>query len=200
MFGCKPVRQLSLLFSAAFMLMFLVSKTSYAEGKDFHSPCFNISLASNISLTSKTEDKDNGFYRYVFSSAGGDDAELQIRVIVSNRKPEAGQSIEGFQIASIGAMSAMFMDANKLYEYIGTPKNKKVLSEQPYQLKIGSTSFAGATMYFGNTDASFLVTRANDMTYAFTLVSKNSNDQIREDNLKALTEQLQAIKLKICSE
>src|SRR4029079_12022491 len=112
--------------------------------------------ADNLNLISKTEEKDNGFYRYVFASSNNDDAELQMRVIVSSKSPERNQSLEAFQTASIGAMSAMFMDSNKLYQYISTPENQKVLSQKPYKLKLGNASFAGATMYFGNMDVSFL--------------------------------------------
>ncbi len=49
-------------------------------------------------------------------------------------------------------------------------------------------------MYFGNVDASFLVTRSHNMTYAFTLISQSSNAQTRKNNLKVLTKQLQSIK------
>jgi len=97
-------------------------------------------------------------------------------------------------VASIGAMSAMFMDTYGLYQYINTPENQKVLSGKPYQLTLGSATYAGATMYFGDIDASFLVTYSHDMTYAFTLISKNSNAETRKNNLKMLTEQLRSIK------
>ncbi|OAI50047.1 hypothetical protein AYO45_00260 [Gammaproteobacteria bacterium SCGC AG-212-F23] len=188
------------LFFISFIMLLGFSINAYAKNKDFHSSCFDISLADNLNLIEKTEEKNNGFYRYIFSSANNENAALQMRVIVSNKKPEANQSLEDFQTAAIGAMTSMFMDSYKLYQYINTPENKKVLSEKPYQLKLGNTSLTGATMYFGNIDASFLVTRANNMTYAFTLVSKNNNAQIRKNNLKALTEQLQSIKFYSCFE
>lgn len=179
--------------------MFLsLSNSIYAKG--FDSPCFEISLNNNLNLISKTEEKNDGFYRYVFASSNNDDPEQQIRAIVSNKKPEGGQSLEDFQVASIGAMSAMFMDSYKLYQYINTPENQKVLSGKPYKLKLSDTTFAGATMYFGNIDASFLVTRSHNMTYAFTLISKNSHAQTRKNNLKILTRQLQSIKFQSCSE
>lgn len=181
------------------VVLLIFSTSIYAKDNNFHSPCFDISMDNNLNLISKTEEKNNGFYRYVFASSNNDDAQLQMRVIVSNKKPEAVQSIEDFQVATIGAMSAMFMDSYKLYQYISTPENKKVLSEKPYKLKLGDTDFAGATMYFGDIDASFLVTRSFNMTYAFTLISKDSNEQIRKNNLKLLTGLLQSIKFQSCS-
>lgn len=182
------------------VMLLSLSTNIYAKSKGFDSPCFAISLDNNLNLISKTEEKNDGFYRYVFASSNNDDAEQQMRVIVSNKKPEAGQSLEDFQVASIGAMSAIFMDSYKLYQYINTPENQKVLSKKPYTLKLGDAVFAGATMYFGNMDASFLVTRSYNMTYAFTLISKRSDAQIRKNNLKKLTSQLQSIKFQSCSE
>ena len=182
------------------IMLLSLSTSVYAKNKGFDSPCFAISLGNNLNLISKTEEKNDGFYRYVFASSSNDDAEQQMRVIVSSKKPEAGQSLEDFQVASLGAMSAMFMDSYKLYQYINTPENQKVLGEKPYKLKLGDTTFAGATMYFGNMDASFLVTRSHNMTYAFTLISKNSNAQLRKNNLKMLTRQLQSIQYQSCSE
>jgi hypothetical protein len=88
----------------------------------------------------------------------------------------------------------MFMESYKLYQYINSPQNQKVLKEKPYQVELGGVSFAGATMYFGDTDASFLVGRTNGRTFAVTLISKNSDEKIRQDNLKILTEQLRNIK------
>jgi hypothetical protein len=93
----------------------------------------------------------------------------------------------------------MFIDSYKLYQYLNTPENQKVLSRKPYKLKVGNSSFAQATMYLGNIDASFLLTRSHDMTYAFTLLSKNNNKQIRKNNLKTLVGQLQSIKFQSCS-
>lgn len=195
----NPFHVVSALIGISSMLLSF-STSAYAKNKGFDSPCFAVSFGNKRNLISKTEEKNNGFYRYVFASSTSDDAEQQMRVIVSNKKPEAGQSLEDFQVASIGAMSAMFMDSYKLYQYINTPENQKVLSGKPYKLKLGDTTFAGATMYFGNIDASFLVTRSHNMTYAFTLISKNSNVQIRKNNLKILTRQLQSIKFQSCSE
>ena len=86
------------------------------------------------------------------------------------------------------------MDSNRLYQYINTPENQKVLRQKPYKLTLGNASFAVATMYFGNVDASFLVTCSHNMTYAFTLISQSSNLQTRTNNLKILTKQLQSIK------
>ena len=122
-----------------------------------------------------------------------------MRVIVSKKKPEGNQSLDDFQTASIGAMSAMFMDSYKLYQYINTPENQQVLRNKPSKLKLGNASFAKATMYFGNIDASFLVTRSHNMTYAFTLISKNSNEQKRKNNLNILLEQLKSIKFNLGS-
>ena len=194
----NPFHVVKTLIVISTMLLSL-STSVYAKNEVFDSPCFAISLGNNLNLISKTEEKNNGFYRYVFASSTNDNAEQQIRVIVSNKKPEAGQSLEDFQLDSIGAMSAMFMDSYKLYQYINTPENQKVLSGKPYKLMVGNIAFAGATMYFGNMDASFLVTRSDNMTYAFTLISKNSDEQIRKNNLKMLTEQLQSIKFQSCS-
>jgi hypothetical protein len=197
----QAFRLSKILFLAASMLMlFGVSATHYAKRRDFHFACFNISLVENLNLILKTEEKNNGFYRYIFASSNSDAAEQQIRVIVSTKNPEANQSLVDFQLASIGAMSAMFMDSYGLYQYIDTPENQKVLSGKPYTLNLGKESFAGATMYFGDTDASFLVARSHNMTYAFTLISKNSNEQVRKNNLKALIEQLQSIQFLSCSE
>ncbi len=182
------------------VISIIFSTNVYAKNNEFESPCFAISLGNNLNLISKTEEKNAGFYRYVFASSNNDAADQQMRVIVSSKKPEAGQSLEDFQVAALGAMSAMFMDSYKLYQYINTPENQKVLSEKPYKLKLGDSVFAGTTMYFGNMDASFLVTRSNNMTYAFTLISNNSNAQIRKNNLKMLTGQLQAIKFQSCFE
>ncbi len=176
-----------------------ISTCVYAKSNKFHSPYFDISLAENLKLISKTEQKSDGFYRYVFGSSSSNDAELQMRVIVSSKSPESNQSLEDFETASIGAMSAMFMDSNKLYQYINTRENQKVLSQKPYKSKLGNASFAGTTMYFGNVDASFLVTRSHNMTYAFTLISQSSNEQTRKNNLKVLTKQLQSLKFKSAS-
>lgn len=180
-------------------ILFGFSTSVLANDKNFGSACFNISMDSNLKLISKMEEKNNGFYHYVFASSKNNDAAQQIRVIVSEKKPEAGQSLEDFQATTIGMMSAMFMDSYKLSQYIDTPENKKVLSEKPYKLKLGDITFAGATMYFGDTDASFLVTRSHNMTYAFTLISKNSNEQVRKKNLKMLTKQLESITFLSCS-
>lgn len=182
------------LLAVSIIMLLSISTSVYAKSKDFHSPNFDMSLADNLNLISKTEEKDNGFYRYVFASSNNDDAALQMRVIVSNKQPENNQSLEDFQTASIGAMSTMFMDSNKLYQYINTPENQKVLGQKPYKLTLGNASFAGATMYFGNVVASFLVTRSHNMTYAFTLISRSNNAQTRKNNLKVLTKQLQSIK------
>lgn len=182
------------------MALFSISSDVYAKNTNFHSPCFNISLPDNLKLALKDEKKGDGFYLYVFSAAGSNDDALQIRVIVSKKQPEAGQSLEDFQTASIGAMSVMFIDTFKLYQYLNIPENKKTLGSKPYKLKLGNASLAGATMYLGNIDVSFLVTRPYDMTYAFTLVSRSNNEQTRKDHLKLLTEQLQSIEFLSCSE
>jgi hypothetical protein len=195
----RPFHVVKTLLAVLIIMMLSISASVYAKSKDFHSPNFDMSLATNLNLISKTEEKNNGFYRYTFASSNNDDAELQIRVIVSSKSPESNQSLEDFETASIGAMSAMFMDSNKLYQYINTPENQKVLSQKPYKLKLGSASFAGVTMYFGNIDASFLVTRSHNMTYAFTLISQSSNEQTRKNNLKLLTNQLQSIKFNSAS-
>jgi|GEM_PF-6248899 len=197
MFRKSPFCIIQILIVIPMMLLSL-STSTYAKNKDFDSPCFDISLVSHLNLVTKVE-KNNGFYLYVFASSNKDNAELQTRIIVSNKKPEAGQSLEDFQTTSIGAMSVMFVEAYKLYQYMDTPENRKVLSRKPYKLSLGGTTFSGATMYFGNIDASFLVVRPNDKTYAVTLVSQNSNEQIRKKNLEMLKEQLQSIKFKSCA-
>lgn len=190
----RPFHVVKTLLAVSIIMWLSIATSVYAKSKDFHSPNFDLSLANNLNLISKTEEKNNGFYRYVFASSNKDNAALQMRVIVSNKQPENNQSLEDFQTASIGAMSTMFMDSNKLYQYINTSENQKVLRQKPYKLTLGNTSFAGATMYFGNVDASFLVTRSHNMTYAFTLISQSSNAQTRKNNLKVLTKQLQSIK------
>lgn len=86
------------------------------------------------------------------------------------------------------------MDSYHLSEYLNSPENKKVLSSKPNKIKLGGTIYAGVTMYFGNTDASFLVTNYKNMTYAFTLISRDSSKQLRENNLQTLTKQLGSIK------
>lgn len=91
-------------------------------------------------------------------------------------------------------MSVMFIDSYGLYQYLNTPQNKKILGNKLSKFKVGDTTFAGMTMCFGNIDASFLVTNLHSMTYAFTLISKNGNEQTRKNNLKLLTNQLQSIK------
>lgn len=194
----NPFHIVKTLISISIILLSF-STSVYAKNINFDSPCFIISLSNNLNLIYKTEEKNNGFFRYVFASSNNDDAEQQMRVIVSNKEPEAGQSLEDFQVASIGAMSAMFVDSYKLYQYINTPENQKVLNRKPYKLKLGDTNFAGAAMYFGDMDATFLVTRSHNMTFAFTLISKNSNVKIRKNNLKILTTQLQSIKFQSCS-
>lgn len=196
MLRIKPLLSLAL----AFVFLLGLSVVGYAESKNFHTPCFDISLVNNLNLISKTEEKNGGFYRYVFASSNSDNAELQMRVIVSNKKPEAGQSLKDFQVASIGAMSAMFMDAYNLYEYINTPQNQKVLRSKPSQTQLNKNLFIGMTMYFGAMDASFWVTRSYDMTYAFTLVSKNSDETKRKNNLKMITEQLESVKFHSCNQ
>ena len=174
----------------------LLSSTAldYARSDKFHSPYFDMTLPKNLKLISKTELKNDGFYRYVFGSSSGDDAELQMRMIVSSKKPENGQSLEEFQTSAISNMSVMFMDSYNLYGYLNTPENQKVLSGKPGKLKLGAITFAGVTMYFGSIDISFLVTNVRNMTYAFTLISKNTNEQARKNNLNILTKQLQSIK------
>lgn len=176
------------------IILLSISTFVYAESDKFHSPYFDVTLPRNLKLISKTEQKNDGFYRYVFASSSGEDADLQMRVIVSSKKPENGQSLEEFQTSAISNMSVMFMDSYKLYGYLNTPENQKVLRGKPSKLKLGATTFAGVTMYFGSIDASFLVTNARNRTYAFTLISKNTNEQARKNNLNILTKQLQSIK------
>lgn len=188
----KSLRILNALTSIIMLLS--ISTLVYAGSNKFHSPYFDMTLPKNLKLMSKTEQKKDGFYRYVFGSSSGDDAELQMRVIVSSKMPANGQSLEEFQTEAISNMSVMFMDSYKLYGYLNTPENQKVLSSKSSKLKLGAARFTGVTMYFGNIDASFLVTNAHSMTYAFTLISKNTNEQARKNNLNILTKQLQSIK------
>lgn len=175
-------------------MLFSLSTIVYAKDNVFHSPYFDISLTNSLNLISKTEDPKNGFYRYVFASSNSNNAALQMRVIVSSKKPSENQSLEDFQTDAIGHMSALFMDSYGLYQYISKPENQKVLSSKPNQLKLGNKTFAEATLYFGNIDVSFLVTNSDNMTYAFTLISKDDNEQIRKKNLQMLIRQLQSIK------
>lgn len=189
------IRSFSILnILTSIILLLGISTFVYAKSDKFHSPYFDMTLPKNLKLISKTEQKNDGFYRYVFGSSSGDDAELQMRVIVSSKKPENGQSLEEFQTGAISNMSVMFMESYKLYGYLNTPENQKVLGSKPGKLKLGATTFAGVTMYFGSIDASFLVTNSHNMTYAFTLISKNINEQARKNNLNILTRQLQSIK------
>ena len=139
-------KRFCVLFTASIIMLLSVATTGYAKNKNFNSPCFGIALTSNLKLISNTEERNHGFYHYVFASSNNDGSELQMRVIVSNKKPEISQSLEDFQVASIGAMSTMFMDSYKLYQYINTPENQKVLSKKPYKLTVGNSSFAQATM------------------------------------------------------
>ena len=88
------------LLAVSIIMLLSITTSVYAKNKDFHSPNFDLSLADNLNLISKTEEKNNGFYRYVFASSNKDKAALQLRVIVSNKKPENNQSLEDFQIAS----------------------------------------------------------------------------------------------------
>ena len=175
-------------------LLLSISALVYARSNKFHSPYFDLALAKNLKLISKTEQRNDGFNRYVFSSSSGDNVELQMRVIVSSKKPENGQSLADFQTCAVANMSVMFVESNGLYQYLRAQENKKVLGEKPNKFKMGKAIFAGMTMYFGDTDASFLVTNAHNMTYAFTLISKNANEQTRKNNLKMLTKQLQSIR------
>jgi hypothetical protein len=178
------------------VLIFMLLGTStliHAKSDTFHSTYFDISLAENLKLQSKTEQENDGFYRYVFATSSGENAEMQMRVIVSSKGPENDKGLEAFQTETVGNMAAMFMDSFRLYQYINTPENKKVLGEKPSKLKLGDITFAGITMYFGNIDASFWVANSQGMTYAFTLISRNPNQQTRSNNLKRLTKQLQTI-------
>jgi hypothetical protein len=190
----KIFRLFKLLLGAS-IILFSLATLVYAKNSHFHFTYFDISPTDKLSLVSKFEDnKNKGFYRYVFASSNDDKAELEMRLVVSGKAPEKGESLEQFQTDAIGAMSTMFMDAHHLYQYINTPENSKVLSSKPDKIKLGSATYAGATMYFGDTSASFLVTHVSNMTFAFTLISRNSSEQTRKNNLTMLTQQLESIK------
>lgn len=192
----KPFHVINTLLVVFITMLLSISTSVYAASNDFHSPYFDISLADNLKFISKSEEKANGFYSYVFASSNSnDDTKLQMRVLIANKKPAANQSLEDFQTTVLGTLVAISLESDKkLYQYASTPENQKVLSQKPDQLKLGNASFAGATMYFGNVDASFLVTSSQDMTYGFILLSQSSNEQLRKNNLKMLTQQLQSIK------
>lgn len=176
-----------------------VSTTIFGENNNFESPCFTISMPSNLKLTLKRID-DHRIYQYVFATDDTDQPELQMRLIVANKKPENNQSTEEFLTNSLGAMLTIYLEGFNLYRYLGDPENKKMLGEKPYHVLFGNTSFSGITLYLGNTDVTFLVARSDDMTYAFTLASQNSDENLRKSNLELLTRILDSIKLKRCAE
>jgi len=172
-----------------------ISTLAFA-GNKFDSSYFDISLNKELKLISKTEEP--GFSRYVFSSSNNEDGQLQMRIIVSDKSPGQNQTVDDFQQKSVAAMSTMFMDSYHLYQYLGTPENKKELSKKwsESKLKLGNATYTISTLHFGNQDASFLVTNYNHRTYAITLISNNANKKIRIKNLNALTDQLRSIDFK----
>lgn len=172
----------------------IISTSAYAKNDVFHSPKFELPLNTNINLISKNEQPNDGFYQYLFASSNNDNAKLQMRVIVSAKKPEKNQSLEDFQTNALANMSVMLIESYGLYQYLDTPENKKVLSSKPNKLQLGGSTYAGMTMHFGTIDASFLVTNSHNMTYAFTLISNDANKQARINNLDVLTKKLESIK------
>jgi hypothetical protein len=171
-----------------------ISTITYAESENFHSPYFDLPLGQDLKLVLKTEKENEGFYQYVFSSSSSDDAAMQMRVIISSKAPENGQSLEDFQTNAIANMSVMFIDAFGLYKYLDTPENKKALGEKPNKFHISDATFSEITMKLGSVDVSFLVTNLYNMTYAFTLISRDDNEQTRQNNLNQLAEQLKSIR------
>jgi hypothetical protein len=189
------IRYSSMLNALSPMIILLSFSTfAHAKSDKFHSAYFDMALPTKLKVITKTEQKNDGFYQYIFGSSNGDDAAMQIRAIVSSKSPDKGQSIEEFQTSAVANMSIMFIESYGLYQYLDTPENKKILGNKPSKFNIADTTFSGMTMNFGNIDAAFLVTNYHSMTYAFTLISRNSNQQTRKDNLKLLMNQLQTIK------
>jgi hypothetical protein len=178
------------------IILLSISTFVYAKSDKFDSAYFDMALPTTLKVISKNEQKKAGFYQYIFGSSNSDDAAMQIRAIVSSKSPDNGQSIEEFQTSAVANMSIMFIDSYGLYQYLDTPENKKILGNKPSKFNIADTTFSGMTMNFGNVDAAFLVTNYHSMTYAFTLISRNSNEQKRKDNLKLLMNHLQSIKFK----
>jgi len=159
----------------------------FAAGNTVDTSHFSINLPADMDMSYKSEDKENGLYRYLFlSSSETASPMLEIDATIPPRVAENKAQI----VSLLGFMIGMYVDTHRLYPYLNDPAVQEVLKSSEAKTKVlGDHKYHYFNITFGNQETMFLVITVNNKTYAFRLVSMSKD---RDKAIKGM-EKLQGV-------